>query len=330
MTFSKRIFVLFITFLVLSITFASTVKAKDLPNVQVFRLTFSSSREDWPIIHKHSVYWIDAQGGISGYDLKQRSALSLFPGTPPLTNLYGLVGFDGRYLVYDSYDGTSYNVRYYDLKRNKDESITEGVGSRLASDLDEGRVAYIDGYATGNLNVYDIDTKKTISVAQNASVPRISGEYLTWYTSTTTLPYDIRVFDLIKHRLIDIPNPEDAVRSSPDINGHDLVYLYSKNGVSSVRTYDLTKKKQRILVETSSYTMSWPSISDDYVIYGKSTAPNIAGVEAVDLKTGAVFEIQPQGSFQNANLSPYISNNIAAWFDWRTGNGDIYAAMINK
>lgn len=84
------------------------------------------------------------------------------------------------------------------------------------------------------------------------------------------------------------------------------------------------------LSETSVYSMSWPSISKRYAVWGKVTSQHVSGIEGVDLKTGEVFEIQEQGPHQNGNISPIISGNIAAWMAWRTGNGDIYAAIINK
>lgn len=56
----------------------------------------------------------------------------------------------------------------------------------------------------------------------------------------------------------------------------------------------------------------------------------VSGVEGFDLKNNSVFEIQEQGSHQNGNISPIVDGNIAAWMAWRTGNGDIYSALINK
>ena len=91
------------------------------------------------------------------------------------------------------------------------------------------------------------------------------------------------------------------------------------------------KTKQEQLVYTSpNYWISWPSISNRYAVWGKNTAQHISGVEGIDLRTGQVFEIQEQGQHQNDNMSAFVEGNIVAWMAWRTGNGDIYGASINR
>lgn len=92
---------------------------------------------------------------------------------------------------------------------------------------------------------------------------------------------------------------------------------------------DIHTNKEKVLLSSTSYSMSWPSISDRYVIWGKDTLPNISGVEGIDLNSGETITIQDQGSQQNGNMSPIINGNIAAWMAWRTGNGDIYGSILN-
>lgn len=76
--------------------------------------------------------------------------------------------------------------------------------------------------------------------------------------------------------------------------------------------------------------MSWPSISGNYVVWGKNTAPHVSGLEGTDLKTKEVFEIEEAGAHQNGNMSAKLEGNIASWMAWRTGNGDIYGAILKK
>lgn len=116
----------------------------------------------------------------------------------------------------------------------------------------------------------------------------------------------------------------------PDIYKNKVVWLNEENGFVQVNLKDLNSDETTILYKTSNYDITYPAISDNYVIWGKSTLPNVAGVESIDLKTKEVFEIQEQGPHQNGVIAPQLEGNIAAWMAWRTGNGDIYAAIIDK
>ena len=309
--------------------FISTAIAAPSTNIDVFRLTYGFYREDWPVIYKNKILWV-AEGIIYVYDVETKATYPLFEGEQPLINLFGLVGYDGRYIVYNRYDGISYNVAAYDTENNENILVTDSVGSRWATDFDNKTIVYIDGDAIGDLYIYDLNNKRKTLIAHLAAVPRISGNYVVWYTGSSSGLYDIRTYNLVKNNYIDIPNPETANRSSPDVYGDEIIYNYSKNSLYSVRLFDINKKEERILVESPSYTMSWPAISKRYAVWGKNTAQHISGVEGIDLLTNQVFEIQEQGPHQNGNLTAYVVDNIAAWMAWRTGNGDIYGAILNK
>lgn len=325
---TKSFFISLFSFSLLLLWQSIVHAAPPSQSVDVVRLTFNGNRDDWPVIYKDNVYWIDARGGIYGYNFTTKTEFPFFTGVLPFTNLYGLVAFNGRYIVYDSYDNVNYNVRIYDTKTLEDFAVSDTAVSRYATDIDGNTIAYIEGGGYGDLYLYDINQKASTFIAHNAAVPKISGNTIVWYISAGSGTYDIKVFDLVKKTLIDIPNPNNASRSVPDIDGNKIVYQYNIGTQESIRLFDLVKKQEITLVNTSAYHVNWPAISKKYVIWGKSTQPNVAGVEGVDLQTGEIFEVQSQGSFQNSNLLPYIDGNIAAWFDWRTGNGDIYSSII--
>lgn len=305
-----------------------TTIASAITKVDTFRITFTSQSEKWTIINKNIIYWIDPEGIIRGFDTKRKKEFPLFKNGQPLNDLHAIISYDGRYLIYNRYDNVSYNVSVYDTVKKVNLNITDDAGSRFATDFDNNTIVYIDDGAYGDLYTYNIKSKNSTLIAQNAAVPRISGRYIVWYTNSGS--YDIRAYDLIKKEMVDIPNPENASRSSPDIDNNKIVYIYQKDNINSVRLFDLNKKNEKILAESPFYSMSWPEISNKYVVWGKDTTQHVSGVEGTNLKTGEVFEIQEQGPHQNGNLSPIIDNNIVSWMAWRTGNGDIYGAILNK
>jgi len=172
--------------------------ASAITKVDTFRITFTSQSEKWTIINKNIIYWIDPEGIIRGFDTKRKKEFPLFKNEQPLNDLYSIISYDGRYLVYNRYDNISYNVSAYDTVKKVDLKVTDGAGSRFATDFDDNKIVYVDGYGYGDLYVYDIDTKKKKLIAQNASVPKISGRYIVWYINNGS--YDIRAYDLKKRR----------------------------------------------------------------------------------------------------------------------------------
>ena len=116
----------------LFISSIQSVFASHTTSVELLRLTSGFYREDWPAIYKDKILWV-AEGIIYVYNVNEKTTSPFFEGTQPLTNFYALIAYDGRYLVYNSYDNVSYNVNIYDTKKNKNIPVTEGVGSRGAT-----------------------------------------------------------------------------------------------------------------------------------------------------------------------------------------------------
>lgn len=317
-------------FLLLFLFSPNLIFAANSPTISLSQLTFSDSREDWPMIHKDSVYWLDPRGGIWGYDFNEQTEFRLFEGDFPLTNFFAPIGIDDNYLIYISFsEDKSYDVRAYDFNKEKDIAVTDAAGSQTVTDYDNNTLVYIDGYACGKLYTYDLKKEETTFITNDSCGPaRISNNIVVWGYAAPN-GSNVYGYDLSKNQQFDIAT-EDGYQESPDIYGNNVIYLNSDGTSNSVSLKNLRTGEVKTLNETSGYSMSWPSISRRYVVWGKNTAQHISGVEGVDLKTGVVFEIQEQGQHQNDNLSPIINGNIAAWMAWRTGNGDIYAAIIDK
>src|SRR3989344_4142915 len=80
----------------LDIAFATTV--------DLLQLTTSGQREDWPMIYQDTVYWSDGFGEIHGYDSKTtRESLLAKVGDQLQNDFFGPIGYDERYLVYNTY-----------------------------------------------------------------------------------------------------------------------------------------------------------------------------------------------------------------------------------
>src|SRR3989344_5668172 len=302
----------------LDIAFAATV--------DLLQLTSSGNREDWPMIYKNTVYWSDGFGEIHGYDFKttQESLLAKVGDQLP-ADFFAPAAYDGRYLVYNTYtEARGYNVHAYDMKRKKDIAITDEVGSNTATDYDEDTVVYIEGGACGKLHAYDLKRRRDTLITETACGPaKISGNIVVWGYAAPG-GSNIYGYDLNRDKQFDIAT-EDGFQDSPDIYRDNVIYINSDDISFSVRVKNLKTGEVKIFSETSTYTLSWPSISKQYAVWGKVTSQHVSGIEGVDLKTGEVFEIQEQGPHQNGNISPVVYGNIAAWMAWRTGNGDIYA-----
>ena len=310
--------------LIISFLFISSIQnvfASHTTSVELLQLTSGFYREDWAAINKDKILWV-AEGIIYIYDDKEKTTSSFFEGTQPLTNFYALIAYDGRYIIYNQYDGISYNVSAYDTKKGIDIPITSGTGSHFATDYDNKTVVYIDGGACGKLYAFDIVREEAKLVAENAcGSAKISKDIVVW-----TYGNNIYGYDLKKDETFLITDNG----GHPDVYKDNVVWLSVEAGFTEVHLKNLNNGKQKILHGTSEYGITYPAISDGYVIWGKTTAQDVAGVEGIGLVGGEVFEIQEQGRHQNGVIAPQLEGNIAAWMAWRTGNGDIYAAIIDK
>lgn len=287
--------------------------------VDLRHLTFGFYREDWPVIYKDKILWID-EGVIKGYNFEDHQYFDVFPNEQPLTNLYGLVGYDGRYIIYIRATAeNSLDVSAYDTENEKNIAITDKTGSQGATDYDQKTVIYIDGGSCGNLITYNLSNKSSFLITEHACYAKISGDNVVWAYGDTIYGYSLN------------KNEQFIVATNgahPDIFGNEIVWLAIEGNMTVVHLKNLKNGKEKILHQTPDYGITWPAISQRYVVWGKTTEPDVAGVEGVDLLTGEVFEIQEQDSHQNSVISPQIEGDIATWMTWRTGNGDIYAAEI--
>lgn len=295
------------------------------PTVEVNRLTSGFYREDWPVIHNNTILWIDSRDGgtVYAYNIKEQREFPFFPEGLPLKNLYGLVGYDGRYIVYISASDTnSYDARLYDVLKREDIAITDEPGSQAASDFYKDTIVYIDGNACGKLFSYDFKNKNKKLLTENAcGQAKISKDIVVWVYGSNIYGYDLK-----KSTMFLITDNG----GHPDIYKDNVVWLSIEAGFTEVHLKNLNNGESKILHQTAEYGITYPAISDRYVIWGKTTSQDIAGVEGIDLISGEVFEIQEQGSHQNGVIVPTIEDNIAAWMSWRTGNGDIYTAIIYR
>ena len=68
---TKLIFIFFFAFLLFSF---HKVSAAYTPTVDVYRLTSGFYREDWPVIHKDTILWIDSRDGgtVYAYNIKEQ------------------------------------------------------------------------------------------------------------------------------------------------------------------------------------------------------------------------------------------------------------------
>lgn len=305
------------------------VNARRATEVDVFQISDGPEREDYPVVYRNLILYSDGNG--DGFDIYQYNTRTGV--TSPVLVKPGqqfLNGYNGRFVLYTEYVGDEdpanpYDLRAYDVRRGRDLLVAGGPGAQMGGKIDGNKIVYVDGYGTGDLYVYDLSREASMLIDHNASVPRVSGEYVVWYSGT-----DIKLYNLREDDFVDIPNPEGAARSVPEIYDGLVVYYYEKDGVASIHLYDIASETERTLMETTEHTVNWPSVSKRYVVWSKETAPHTGGVEGINLKTGEIFEVYPQGNQQNAVMPPTIYGDTVAWMTWRTGNGDIYGANLHR
>lgn len=298
-------------------------------NVNTFQVTATSQTEKWNTIYKNNIYWLDSSGIIKGFNTKKNVEFNLLDSEQPLEDIFAIVAYDGRYVVYNRYDNISYNVSVYDTKDKQVINVAEGEGSRWATDYDNKTIVYVDGGACGKLYSYNLQKKvnKLISetVCGNA---RISKNKIVW-GGPASGGYGIWTFNTKNEKTYEV-KAGSGHTSSPDINDNNVIWTIKNNETTEVHIKNINKEEEKIIYETSNYDISWPSLSDKYAVWGKVTGQHVSGIEGINLKTGEVFEIQEQGPHQNGNIQPIIEENLVAWMAWRTGNGDIYGSILHK
>ncbi len=301
--------------------------------VDAFRITTDGSQQSGPRIYKNLVYWTDWRGGeetsldIYGYDLDEERE---FPVLVKEGQQW-LAGFNRRWLVYNEYFGVedlnSYDVRVKNLRTGQDLVIAGGEGSQSAEDLYRNTVVYIEGGACGKLFAYDLRRQQRKLLTEEACSPvRMWMDTVVWAYGAPG-GSNVYGYDLRKNRLFEVASDE-GFQEVPDIYRNQVVWLHREGDTNAIYLKDLRKGNVRLLHQTTGYAMNYPTISRRYVVWSKSTAQHVGGVEGVDLRTGEVFEIQGQGPHQNSTTTPDIWEDTTVWQAWRTGNGDVYGAEL--
>jgi hypothetical protein len=207
-----------------------------------------------------------------------------------------------------------------------DKLITPGPGNFDSGVTNGQYVAYLNGGACGTLMTYKIASGATSQIATSACTPKISGDNLIWIGTGSQGP-GIYGYNLISKKAFTVVTGTGL--DTPNIYQNTVVWVVHGAVQSQIMSKDLSNGKVTTLINAS-YSLDYPAVSSQFVVWGNSHAPGTAGVEGIDLQTKQIFEVFPQGPHQNTNLPTAISGNVAVWSAWRTGNGDIYGATLTK
>lgn len=298
-------------------------------SVDLFRVSSTGYSEKYFTIYDGFIYWHDSYNGIYKFDPSTKQNQLFIPANQLPENFFAFKAYDGKYLVYDTYSlANGYKAFVWDLDTNEHTVLPGESNSFTAYDLNQGNIVYMDNDSgTGDIYVYNIVTKVKRYIDHGA-VPRISGNYVTWYNGGGS-GYIIKAYDISTEQFINIPNPDNASRQTPDVYGNKIVFEDTLGNEDSIKLFNISTQSFETLTSSSTYHVSWPTVTENYVVWGKNTAQHVSGVEGINLITKEVFEIQEQGPHQNDNMSPMVLGDIVGWMAWRTGNGDIYGAKLN-
>jgi hypothetical protein len=296
-------------------------------NVNLQQLTNNPSQERDAQIWNDKIVYTNF-GGTQDIDVWQKDTNG---GISPLIEKSGQQwagDLHKNLLAYTDYQYSTgiYQVWLYNIDTHQDMQITFGSNSSGSPVLTDKYLYYIDGYECGSLIQYNLKHGNSKVIDTNACVPKASNNFVVWYAGAngSSNIYGYNVHRDKKFTIADGP----AAQEQPAINEDTVVWYESSADGNIIQLKDLHTKKSKIIAQSLTNKYSWPSISDDYVVWGRSTSPGVAGVEGYSRKLGQVFEIQSQGSHQNSNLVTDIYKNTAVWQAWRTGNGDIYSGSF--
>lgn len=294
-----------------------------------FQITTDGSQQTSPFIHNKMVVYTSLSD-IWGYNLKTKQNFQILQKD----DLQFTSDFYQNLIIYEnSNPDQSTDVFMYNLKTKKDTLVAGGPGSQ-GSGVTNGRVvAYIDGGACGSLKLYDIRSKTTEQIVSSTCHPiRISGEIIV-YPVADPNGTDVGGYDLNEEQAFDITT-ENNFQESANIFKSKVVWVHYISGglgdYNSIVVKDLKTEEVRTIYESTTSTLQSPSVSNRYVVWSESSAQHVGGVQAADLKTGEVFEVQAQGPHQNSHTSTDIWRNMAVWMSFRTGNGDIYSSVFER
>lgn len=308
--------------LIPQLTYAAT-------RVEVRQLTNTPYQERDPIVWRDTIAYTN-YGGSQGIDIWAHDRKS---NNHPLIERPGsqfLDAFNDDLVVYEELDDATqqYAIRLYNTKSKKDIQISSGTGSYGSGGTNGDYVTYIEGGACGKLMLYHIKFRATSQLADTACTPKISKNWVIWNGNGDAGP-GIYGYNLDRQRNVEV-NVGSGAADTINLFEDAAVWMQTDGTQYKIMYKDLRTGKLLQLLNTSSYYVNYPAVSDKYVVWGKSTAPGQAGVEGINLKSGEVFEIYPQGPHQNTNLTPSIWCDVVTWQAWRTGNGDIYSALIAR
>lgn len=299
-------------------------------SVNLSQITSDSSQQKDPLVYDNLVAY-DSMSDIWGYSLDTKTNFPILEksGQQYLTDFYK------NLVVYDDVDDITLtsDVRLYNTASHEDILIAGGLGSQTGGVTNGKEVVYIEGGACGRLFSYNLKNKTTTLISDTACSPvRISDDTVVWAYGAPG-GTNIYGYDFGKKINFDV-STEDHFQESPNIFKDKVVWLHYITGgygdYNAIKLKDLKNGNERTIYESSTDTLQWPAVSDKYVVWSESSAPNVNGIKAADLKTGEVFEVQPQGPHQNSHTMPSIWKDTAAWMSFRTGNGDIYSASFDK
>jgi len=297
--------------------------------VDLFRVSQTGYSEKYFTINGNFIYWLDSQNGIYKFNPTTKTNDLFIPVDQLPQDFFALKAYDGKYLVYDTYNLTDgYKTFVWDLDTDNKTVLPGESNSFTSYDLDQGNIVYLDNDGgTGDIYVYNIDSK-TKKYIDRGAAPRISGNYIAWYDGGGS-GYIIKAYNISSDQFVIIPNPDNASRQTPDVYGNKIVFKNELDSNDSIQLFDILTNEFQTLSTSTTYSHSWPSIDENYVVWGKNTGQHISGVEGINLVTKEIFEIQEQGAHQNDNMSPLVLGNVVGWMAWRTGNGDIYGALLS-
>ena len=180
--------------------------------------------------------------------------------------------------------------------------------------------------------MYDIRSKDTRQIFNSTCQPlRISRDILVFPEGNPN-GTNIKGYNIEDDELFDV-STDGGFQESANIFGDKVVWLDYITGArgdyNAIKMKDLDTGEVKTIYESSIDSLQSPAVSDKYVVWSQSSAQHVGGVRGANLRTGEVFEVQPQGSHQNSHTSTSIWKDTAVWMSFRTGNGDIYGATLN-
>lgn len=276
-----------------------------------------------PLVAGNTVFF-NSSGDIYAYDLrtKETSVVIQKPGLQYVTGVWR------DFVVYEDVDETTqdYDIRLFERRRGRDVLISGDPNVSETNGATNGReVVYIRGGACGSLNSFSIIKRKSTQIAPSVCSPvRIWQENVVFPVNDPG-GTNIQGYNFRTKSLFDVTT-ESNFQEVPNIYNDTVIWLDRTTGTygdpHKIVTKNLRTGEIKLIYESTD-ALNWPAISRRYAVWSQSSAPNIGGLRGADLRTGEIFEIQPQYPVQNSTLTPAIWTNVLAW-----SNGGVYGAKI--